>query len=284
MLNWTSEAMETCINSTMPSAPPMPPLSPAANGKLASGISDTLTKANVWETRDFTPELRWGNDSMHARYYSPFLARFVSVDPVQGKVGGSQSWNRYSYVLNNPIALVDLDGENPAAFAVPAVLGGVALIAAIKATVLVSSAIGTALVIDQLIHSNDKQNDTIVVEPLQGFEPSSEEDITHPDLVPMTVLTPPVEGASANEGSVDSLLARSSTDGAGRNEPHGDSGRAGSKADQQIRTLEGKLRTATGRERTRIKNKIQKIKKAAAKSKKGDTDHRDTRQTRSGGN
>jgi RHS repeat-associated protein len=54
-------------------------------------------------------------DFMHARYYSPNLGRFMSVDPVQGKVGSSQSWNRYSYVLNNPVGLVDPDGEQVAA-------------------------------------------------------------------------------------------------------------------------------------------------------------------------
>jgi uncharacterized protein RhaS with RHS repeats len=48
---------------------------------------------------------------MHARYYSPNLGRFLSVDPAGGSVGSSQSWNRYSYVLNNPLNLVDPDGE-----------------------------------------------------------------------------------------------------------------------------------------------------------------------------
>jgi len=44
---------------------------------------------------------------MHARYYNPNLGRFLSVDPVGGTVGISQSWNRYGYVLNNPLNLVD---------------------------------------------------------------------------------------------------------------------------------------------------------------------------------
>lgn len=39
-------------------------------------------------------------------------ARFLSVDPVpSGKVGNSQSWNRYSYAQNNPLILVDPDGR-----------------------------------------------------------------------------------------------------------------------------------------------------------------------------
>jgi len=49
---------------------------------------------------------------MHARYYSPNLGRFLSVDPIGGTVGSSQSWNRYSYVLNNPLSLIDPDGRD----------------------------------------------------------------------------------------------------------------------------------------------------------------------------
>lgn len=47
---------------------------------------------------------------MHARYFSPDLGRFLSVDPVGGEVGSSQSWNRYSYVRNNPIIRNDPTG------------------------------------------------------------------------------------------------------------------------------------------------------------------------------
>jgi len=50
-------------------------------------------------------------DYMHARYYSPNLGRFVSADPIGGKIGSSQSWNRYSYALNNPVIFVDPDGR-----------------------------------------------------------------------------------------------------------------------------------------------------------------------------
>jgi RHS repeat-associated protein len=49
-------------------------------------------------------------DYMHARYYSPALARFASLDSVGGEPGSSQSWNRYLYTRNNPLRAVDPTG------------------------------------------------------------------------------------------------------------------------------------------------------------------------------
>jgi RHS repeat-associated protein len=54
-------------------------------------------------------------DDMHARYDSPSLGRFLSVDPIEGNSGDPQSWNRYAYVGNNPINLNDPFGLAPAA-------------------------------------------------------------------------------------------------------------------------------------------------------------------------
>jgi RHS repeat-associated protein len=49
-------------------------------------------------------------DYMHARYYTPFYSRFLSVDPAGGNPARPQSWNRYTYVSNNPMLFVDLNG------------------------------------------------------------------------------------------------------------------------------------------------------------------------------
>ncbi len=47
---------------------------------------------------------------MNGRVYDPLVARFLSGDPlIQDPVSG-QSYNRYSYVLNNPTNLVDPTG------------------------------------------------------------------------------------------------------------------------------------------------------------------------------
>jgi RHS repeat-associated protein len=49
-------------------------------------------------------------DYMHARYYGAEAGRFLSVDPVLGNLLLPQSWNRYAYVLNNPIRYTDPTG------------------------------------------------------------------------------------------------------------------------------------------------------------------------------
>jgi RHS repeat-associated protein len=50
-------------------------------------------------------------DYMHARFYSPNWARFLSVDPGPVDARDPQSWNRYSYVVDNPLNYTDPTGE-----------------------------------------------------------------------------------------------------------------------------------------------------------------------------
>ena len=59
-------------------------------------------------TRPQTDDL----DYMHARYYNPNVARFLSVDPGRdNNPSVPQSWNLLAYVRNNPVNSVDPDGE-----------------------------------------------------------------------------------------------------------------------------------------------------------------------------
>ena len=44
------------------------------------------------------------------RYHNPNIGRFMSVDPAGANPTDPQSWNRYAYVLNNPLKYVDPDG------------------------------------------------------------------------------------------------------------------------------------------------------------------------------
>jgi RHS repeat-associated protein len=64
-------------------------------------------------------------DYMHARYESAMVGRFLSVDPARrsGVPVAPQSWNRYSYGLNNPVRFVDSDGRS-AEVATAILLGG----------------------------------------------------------------------------------------------------------------------------------------------------------------
>jgi uncharacterized protein RhaS with RHS repeats len=48
---------------------------------------------------------------MHARTYLPAFGRFLTVDPTMSAVPANpQSWNRYAYVLDNPLKLTDPTG------------------------------------------------------------------------------------------------------------------------------------------------------------------------------
>src|SRR6266850_7457024 len=49
---------------------------------------------------------------MLARYYGSSLGRFQSPDPVRdSSPDNPQSWNKYTYVRNNPVLLTDPDGR-----------------------------------------------------------------------------------------------------------------------------------------------------------------------------
>ncbi|MCB8952125.1 MAG: RHS repeat-associated core domain-containing protein [Ardenticatenales bacterium] len=47
----------------------------------------------------------------NARYYLPGIARFVSADTVVPDAANPQAFNRYAYVLNNPLILTDPTGH-----------------------------------------------------------------------------------------------------------------------------------------------------------------------------
>src|SRR5437867_2561793 len=64
------------------------------------------------------PRLKWSTeiecDILVARYYQANLGRFMAVDPSSqsASIGDPQSWNRYSYVRNNPMLNLDPDGRD----------------------------------------------------------------------------------------------------------------------------------------------------------------------------
>jgi RHS repeat-associated protein len=44
---------------------------------------------------------------MNGRIFDPLIGRFMSADPYIQAPGNLQSYNRYSYVMNNPLAFTD---------------------------------------------------------------------------------------------------------------------------------------------------------------------------------
>ena len=47
---------------------------------------------------------------MNGRVYDPLIARFISADPYVQDPGASQSYNRYSYLWDNPMTGADPSG------------------------------------------------------------------------------------------------------------------------------------------------------------------------------
>ena len=52
-----------------------------------------------------------GNDYAMARYYINRFGRFSCADPLMGNPVDPQSWNRYAYVRNDPINMIDPSGQ-----------------------------------------------------------------------------------------------------------------------------------------------------------------------------
>jgi len=98
---------------TQPLATDPRPAPPPAWPDLASGPSGFLAWSDASETSDLAVFSWQGRDSLHARYYNPNVARFLSPDPGRDwDPTQPQSWNLYAYVRNNPITLTDPDGQS----------------------------------------------------------------------------------------------------------------------------------------------------------------------------
>lgn len=67
-----------------------------------------------WLTRGYTGHEHleyFALINMNGRLYDPILGRMLSVDNFVQEPSNTQSFNRYSYVMNNPLKYVDPDGE-----------------------------------------------------------------------------------------------------------------------------------------------------------------------------
>ncbi|MEM7245152.1 MAG: RHS repeat-associated core domain-containing protein [Acidobacteriota bacterium] len=81
---------------------------------LPVGSGGASTHVFTGHERDIETSL----DYMHARYFGVRHARFLSRDPLDSSAEAQDtaSWNRYSYVTNNPLTFVDPDGLKKAMY------------------------------------------------------------------------------------------------------------------------------------------------------------------------
>ncbi len=68
---------------------------------------NTTTK---WAFTTYERDSESANDYAIARHFVSRVGRFASLDPLSGHTGDPQSLNRYTYVRNNPVGLVDPSG------------------------------------------------------------------------------------------------------------------------------------------------------------------------------
>ena len=73
--------------------------------RAASAIDDGFTGHSL--------DRATGYVNANGRMYDPRTRRFLTTDPLAG-IGGSQSWNPFSYVANNPSTMNDPSGFTPA--------------------------------------------------------------------------------------------------------------------------------------------------------------------------
>jgi RHS repeat-associated protein len=84
--------------------------------KVQSAITglNIFNKKYTGQVDDSTTEEPDGLMYYNARYYDPAIGRFISADSVVSNPGYSQSFNRYMYVVGNPITFNDPSGFEPA--------------------------------------------------------------------------------------------------------------------------------------------------------------------------
>ncbi len=81
--------------------------------RFANGADDPAGSLTSQTTQGYTGQEELqdvGLVHMNGRVYDPRVGRFTSADPILQDPLNPQNWNRYSYVLNNPLRLVDPTG------------------------------------------------------------------------------------------------------------------------------------------------------------------------------
>src|SRR5688572_32073589 len=87
------------------------------DGELFEGVCETrLTTGTIFTDKLFTGQREMAGLGIYhygARFYSPKLGRFLSPDTIVPGYTNPQAYNRYSYVLGNPLKYTDPSGHEP---------------------------------------------------------------------------------------------------------------------------------------------------------------------------
>ncbi|MGI0016661.1 MAG: RHS repeat-associated core domain-containing protein, partial [Nitrososphaera sp.] len=73
-----------------------------------------LTTGTIYTDKLFTGQREMAGLGIYhygARFYSPKLGRFLSPDTIVPGAANPQAWNRFSYVVNNPLKYTDPTGH-----------------------------------------------------------------------------------------------------------------------------------------------------------------------------
>ena len=84
---------------------------------MISAVCTTTTRFSPSRSTGKERDTESGNDYFSARYYSSAMGRFMSPDPIimnDLRMINPQRWNKYAYVINNPLILTDPTGKDAA--------------------------------------------------------------------------------------------------------------------------------------------------------------------------
>ena len=88
-------------------------------------VQTASPQASFKVSRQFTGQVKDDDTGLYyynGRYYDPLLGRFIQADTTIPDMGNPQSYNRYSYCLNNPLKYTDPSGH--IVFVLPALYAG----------------------------------------------------------------------------------------------------------------------------------------------------------------
>ncbi|MFC4686125.1 RHS repeat-associated core domain-containing protein [Epilithonimonas pallida] len=83
--------------------------------------------------------------NMNARLYDPILRKFLSADNLVQDPYNTQSYDRYSYVFNNPLLYVDLDGNEGITVAAVAIAAAIAAAVSVAVKIVMNAIQGVPI-------------------------------------------------------------------------------------------------------------------------------------------